>query len=78
MHLNNALVSPAEFSLHQDPDPYYPELKRGSGPESSRLRSAIIFITGRFRSGSTLLWNLFRNVEAVTAYYETIQRATVV
>jgi Sulfotransferase family len=33
-------------------------------------RSDVIIITGRFRSGSTLLWNLFRNIEGVTAYYE--------
>jgi hypothetical protein len=33
-------------------------------------RSDVIFITGRFRSGSTLLWNLFRNIEVLTAYYE--------
>jgi hypothetical protein len=29
-----------------------------------------IFITGRFRSGSTLLWNLFRNLPGHTAFYE--------
>ena len=29
-----------------------------------------IFITGRFRSGSTLLWNLFRHIEGITSYYE--------
>lgn len=29
-----------------------------------------IFITGRFRSGSTLLWNLFRHMKGFTAYYE--------
>ena len=29
-----------------------------------------IFITGRFRSGSTLLWNLFRHLNGFTAYYE--------
>ncbi len=33
-------------------------------------RSDIVFITGRFRSGSTLLWNVFRQVEGCTAYYE--------
>jgi hypothetical protein len=32
--------------------------------------TAPIFITGRFRSGSTLLWNLFRNLPDHTAYYE--------
>jgi hypothetical protein len=32
----------------------------------------VVFITARFRTGSTLLWNLFRNVEGVTAYYEPL------
>jgi len=31
-----------------------------------------IFITARFRSGSTLLWNLFRQVPECTAYYEPL------
>jgi len=35
-----------------------------------RGRGDPIFITARFRTGSTLLWNLFRNVPGVTAYYE--------
>ncbi|BBM85094.1 sulfotransferase [Candidatus Uabimicrobium amorphum] len=30
----------------------------------------VIFITGRFRSGSTLVWNLFRHNTSCTAYYE--------
>lgn len=29
-----------------------------------------IFITGRFRSGSTLLWNMFRNMPGCVAFYE--------
>ncbi len=29
-----------------------------------------VFITGRFRSGSTLLWNLFRHMNGFTSYYE--------
>jgi hypothetical protein len=29
-----------------------------------------IFATGRFRAGTTLLWNLFRNAGGTTAYYE--------
>ncbi len=33
-------------------------------------RADIIFITGRFRSGSTLLWNLFRHIPECTSYYE--------
>lgn len=31
-----------------------------------------IFITARFRTGSTLLWNLFRNVSLFRAYYEPL------
>ena len=33
-------------------------------------RSDVIIITGRFRTGSTLLWNLFRHIDGVTSYYE--------
>ena len=29
-----------------------------------------VFITARFRSGSTLLWQVFRNVRGATAFYE--------
>ncbi len=31
-----------------------------------------IFLTGRFRCGSTLLWNLYRSAEGYTAYYEPL------
>ena len=31
-----------------------------------------IFITARFRSGSTFLWNLLRNISSTTAYYEPL------
>ncbi|MEP0355640.1 sulfotransferase [Paraglaciecola sp.] len=34
------------------------------------LRDDIVFITSRFRSGSTLLWNLFRQTQDCTSYYE--------
>jgi hypothetical protein len=33
-------------------------------------QSAPVFITARFRSGSTLLWNLFRQLDGFTSYYE--------
>lgn len=49
----------------------YPELPTapdGAGPTA--LRSDIVLISARFRSGSTLLWNLFRSVPGCTAYYE--------
>jgi hypothetical protein len=35
-------------------------------------RGDAVFITARFRSGSTLLWNLFRNVPGCTSYYEPL------
>lgn len=38
-------------------------------PPSDEGRGTII-VTGRFRSGSTLLWNLFRHMQGFTAYYE--------
>lgn len=34
------------------------------------MRDDIVFITSRFRSGSTLLWNLFRQMPNCTSYYE--------
>lgn len=34
-----------------------------------------VFITARFRSGSTLLWNLFRSVPSFQAYYEPLHNA---
>jgi hypothetical protein len=51
------------------PAPPYPALGRPL-PDQTARRADPVFITGRFRSGSTLLWNLFRNVEGCTAYYE--------
>lgn len=33
---------------------------------------APIFITARFRSGSTFLWQLFRHIEGITCYYEPL------
>ncbi|MBK1631005.1 hypothetical protein CKO31_09680 [Thiohalocapsa halophila] len=31
-----------------------------------------LFVTARFRSGSTLLWNIFRHTPGVTAFYEPL------
>src|SRR5262245_27974875 len=50
--------------------PPYPELPPQSRKVDRYGRGRPIFITGRFRSGSTLLWNLFRHMDGVTAYYE--------
>jgi hypothetical protein len=48
----------------------YQDLRISHYATQPALRDDIIIITGRFRSGSTLLWNLFRNINGMTAYYE--------
>jgi len=49
--------------------PYADLGKSQAGDVASARRDAIL-ITGRFRSGSTLLWNLFRHVDGCVAFYE--------
>jgi len=39
---------------------------------TSANNEAPIFITARFRSGSTMLWNIFRHIPGITAYYEPL------
>lgn len=49
------------------PDPY-----RDAAPDRRPDSRPSIFITGRFRSGSTLLWNMFNKLGPFTAYYEPL------
>ena len=55
--------------LHALIPPYAGLMKNTLNRQISH-RDDAIFITARFRSGSTLLWNLFRHVDGMTAYYE--------
>jgi hypothetical protein len=55
--------------LHALIPPYAGLMKNNLNSRMSH-RDDAIFITARFRSGSTLLWNLFRHVDGMTAYYE--------
>jgi hypothetical protein len=55
--------------LQIDAQPYT-DLGKAERPSAASLREDVVIITARFRSGSTLLWNLFRNVGGCTAYYE--------
>lgn len=55
-HINYNLPTP-----YKEINSYSKDLTKGTG---------VVFITGRFRSGSTLLWNIFRQLETFTAYYE--------
>jgi hypothetical protein len=50
----------------------YAGLGGGGRDDPAATGEGAIFITGRFRSGSTLLWNLFRNLGGFTAYYEPL------
>ena len=55
---------PSELAFLRNVDsPYVTRTERAN-------YSNMIVVTGRFRSGSTLLWNLFRHSEEVTAFYE--------
>ena len=53
-------------------DPPYSDLGAARLAGQTSRRTNMIFITARFRSGSTLLWNLFRNIKGCTAYYEPL------
>jgi hypothetical protein len=61
-------------SVHSD-------IKVLSFPEQYSLKANVnklkphnppVFITARFRTGSTFLWSLFKNLEDVTSYYEPL------
>ncbi len=58
--------------IENNPHPYNGDVQIvDAGSESrQRLRSDLIFITSRFRSGSTALWNVFRHLEQCQAFYE--------
>jgi hypothetical protein len=62
---NSAKRINAPLPLHNKPSPY--TIK---SPHKHLKGEGVVFITSRFRSGSTLLWNLFRNIEGCTSYYE--------
>src|SRR4029453_9208736 len=50
-----------------------PYLDLGRAGESTAVATRRpVFITARFRSGSTLLWNLFRHLSGCTSYYEPL------
>jgi hypothetical protein len=70
LSMNNITIQDSAFRGLRQFDFPYANLGGLEKPKKTRLRSDIIFITGRFRSGSTVLWNLFRNMSSVTAFYE--------
>jgi hypothetical protein len=70
--LKGQLAWQPRLSLKSWPDrvPPYKDLGTSQYEAQSEQRRDVIIVTGRFRSGSTLLWNLFRHIEGITAYYE--------
>jgi hypothetical protein len=50
--------------------PPYRDLGAAHAASGGHLRDDAVFVTGRFRSGSTLLWNVFRQCADLTSYYE--------
>lgn len=70
--LKGQLAGQPQFLLTDWPEavPPYEDLGTSRGAMQPAQRHDVIFITGRFRTGSTLLWNLFRNIDGMTAYYE--------
>ena len=67
----SGLISPVhglhEFANVESP---YDDTGRCSEPRGAAGSSDVVFLTGRFRSGSTLLWNIFRQLEGCTSFYE--------
>ncbi len=66
----NLLVPPEELLAGANAVPPYRELRRIGAAQPHDRTLDPIFITARFRAGSTLLWNLFRHLPGTTAYYE--------
>jgi hypothetical protein len=60
-------IEPRHFKMAQ---PLYEDLGYSRCEAHITQHRNIIIITGRFRSGSTFLWNIFRHIEGMTAYYE--------
>ncbi len=67
--LNDTILSANQSlpALQNAPNPYFKVSKLDNLAE---LRNDPVIISGRFRSGSTLLWNLFRQADGFTSFYE--------
>lgn len=62
---------PNDEVFHRPAQPYA-ELGKVTKSTPTCERDDLIFITARFRSGSTLLWNLFRRIPNFVSYYEPL------
>ena len=69
LRAENVIPAAAEMAWIRGEVKPYKDLGQ-AGEMVAPSRSPGVFVTGRFRSGSTLIWNLFRHVPGVTSYYE--------
>jgi len=60
----------SDSRVGQAPPPPYADLGQAPPGPRAATRDDVVIISARFRSGSTLLWNLFRAIKGCTAYYE--------
>jgi hypothetical protein len=78
-HGKDRLREAPRDGLYLDEFPQPPEYAFLPNTESLRAKTAAIkrpiFITARFRSGSTFLWQLFRQFEGITAFYEPLNES---
>jgi len=58
--------------IENEANPYFCIVNDNLNKQITSERDDIVIITSRFRSGSTLLWNIFRNIEDCTSYYEPL------
>jgi hypothetical protein len=70
LNRQNLLMPPPELRRAGQESPPYAGLGgliQAAAPDSKPVP---VFVTGRFRSGSTLVWNLFRHIPGTRSYYE--------
>jgi sulfotransferase family protein len=71
--LADQLSAPAMSALESAAITESPYADLGTVPSPvDRFDAPPVFITARFRSGSTLLWNMFRQLPGCRAYYEPL------
>ena len=69
----SSILTPSFWrGLTSIPQPEYTGIRTGQAPSEACFDLDVVIITARFRTGSTMLWNLFRNTEGCTAYYEPL------
>jgi hypothetical protein len=69
-----ARTAHARFSTpRQTPLPPLPaRYARAQAPAAARAGEGAIFVTARFRTGSTFLWQLFNRIDGFAAFYEPL------